>query len=108
MLDGQLSMAGGPAAVGGGQSQAAGGRVEIDRISLRVTGMDPIDARTLAQAIAAGLAPTLSLAPGEASLDRLRVEVQARAGEDQDALARRAVARLAPLINRVDPSEAAR
>jgi hypothetical protein len=73
-----------------------------------VTAMDPIDARALARAVAAGLAPTLSLAPGEASLERLRVEVQARPGDDQAAIARRAATRLAPLINRVDPTEAAR
>lgn len=86
----------------------AGEEVNIDRISLRVTGMDPIDARALAQAIATGLAPTLALAPGEAALDRLRVEVQAKHGEKPEVLAARAVARLAPLLNRVDAGEAAR
>jgi len=84
-----------------------GDRIEIDRISLHVTGMDPISAQALAQAIAAGLAPTLSLAPGEAALAHLRVEVQARHGEQPDALAVRALARLAPLINRVGPAEVA-
>jgi hypothetical protein len=108
MPDGQVNMAGTGAQPPEGQAQTLAGRVEIERISLRVTGMDPIEARALARAIAAGLAPTLSLAPGEASLDHLRVEVQAKPGDDRDALARRAVARLAPLINRVGPSEAAR
>lgn len=112
MPDGQTERAGAPTATtgggAGGEAQTPGGQIEVDRISLRVTGMDPIDAKALARAVAAGLAPTLSLAPGEASMDRLRVEVQAKAGDDQEALARRAVSRLAPLINRVDPSEAAR
>ena len=34
----------------------------IDRITLHVTDMDPIDARRLAQAVALALAPTLALA----------------------------------------------
>lgn len=82
--------------------------VRIDRISLHVTGMDPIDAKALARAIAAGLAPSLALAPGEASLERLSVELPAKDGERTDELAARAIARLAPLINRVRPAEVGR
>jgi hypothetical protein len=108
MPNDQPGMASGMPGMETAQDGMGGGRVEIDRISLRVTAMDPIDARALARAVAAGLAPTLSLAPGEASLERLRVEVQARPGDDQAAIARRAATRLAPLINRVDPTEAAR
>jgi hypothetical protein len=82
-------------------------RVEIERLSLRVTGMDPIDATALARAIAEGLAPALSLAPGEASLPRLAVQVQAKEGERTPELAARAVARLAPLVNPPAPGEGA-
>ncbi|MGA2009424.1 MAG: hypothetical protein ABSH51_02655 [Solirubrobacteraceae bacterium] len=85
-----------------------GGRVVVDRLVVRVTGMDPIDAQELARAIASRLAPTLTPAPGEASLDRLRVEVEARPGETWDALAARAARQLAPLLNRVGPAQAAR
>jgi hypothetical protein len=81
-------------------------RVEVKRLSFRVTGMDPIDARELAQRVAAGLAPALSLAPGEASLPRLHVELPARQGERPDQLAERTVTRLAPLINQVSAREA--
>jgi hypothetical protein len=84
------------------------GEVAIERISLRVRDMDPLAAEELARAVALGLAPALALAPGEASLPRLRVEVQAKRGERPDELAARAVARLAPLINRVSPAEAGR
>jgi hypothetical protein len=85
-----------------------GDEVTIDRISLRVTGMDPLEAKALARAVAQRLAPALALAPGEASIPRLHVEVAARRGERPDELAARAVARLAPLINRASAAEAGR
>lgn len=75
--------------------------VVIDRLSLRVTGMDALDARTLAQRVAAGLAPALAIGPGEAVLARLAIELEAREGERPEELAARAVSHLAPLINRV-------
>lgn len=73
---------------------------DVDRISLRVTGLDPEDARTLAEQVAAGLAPALTFASGDASFARLAFQVQAPPGEDPDALAERTLARLAPLLNR--------
>ena len=85
-----------------------GGEITIDRISLRVTGMDPLEAKVLARAVAQRLAPALALAPGEASIPRLRVEVAAKRGERPEELAARAVARLAPLINRTASAEAGR
>jgi hypothetical protein len=74
--------------------------VRVDRISVRMNGIERIDPEALAQALAARLAPTLLLAPGQAAIDSLRVELEAEDGDDHDALAARAVARLAPLINR--------
>ena len=77
------------------------GGVHVDRIRLRMNGIERIDPEALARTIAARLAPTLVLAPGEAAIDSLRVEIEAQDGDDHDAVAERAVARLAPLINRV-------
>ena len=57
MPNDQPGVASGMAGMETAQDGMGGGRVEIDRISLRVTGMDPIDARALARAVAAGLAP---------------------------------------------------
>jgi hypothetical protein len=82
-----------------------GDELDIERVTLRVTGMSPPDARALARAIAAGLAPTLALAPGEASLERVAVELRADEGEGTPELAERAVARIAPLLNRVAAAE---
>lgn len=80
--------------------------VRIERLGLRVSGMPSLDPRSLARAVAEGLAPTLAVAPGETSIDRLAITVQAAPDEASEELAARAVARLAPLINRVGPAEA--
>jgi hypothetical protein len=82
--------------------------VRVDRIKLRVSGMDPLQARALAQAVALGLAPTLALAPGEGSIERLAFELAAKPGEPPEQLAARAAARLAPLVGRVGALEAGR
>jgi hypothetical protein len=74
--------------------------LDVDRISLRVTGLDPDAARTLALEVAAGLAPALTFASGDTSFARLALTVQAPDGEQPDALATSALARLAPLLNR--------
>jgi len=74
--------------------------LDVDRISLRVTGLDPDAARTLALQVAAGLAQALTFASGDASFARLALTVHAPDGQEPNALAARTVARLAPLVNR--------
>ncbi len=75
--------------------------VDVDRIQVRVSSLEPLDARALAQAIAAGLAPTLGLAPGEAALERLAVSVEAKPNEpDGQRLAERAAAQIVARIGR--------
>jgi hypothetical protein len=84
------------------------GPVEIDRISLRVPGLDRAAARRLAQQVALRLADGLRLAPGEASLERLRIELNAQSGEHPDALAGRIAAQLVRLIGEASTLEAGR
>jgi hypothetical protein len=85
----------------------AGDQLDIDRISVRVTGMDPVDAQALARAIAEGLARPLSLAPGEASLERLTVEVRPTEADQTDDVAERAVTGILALLHRAEALEAA-
>jgi hypothetical protein len=86
-----------------------GREIEIDRLSMRLTGVGPIeppDAHRLAQLVATRLAPALRLGPGDASIARLQVEVQASPSAGPAELADRIADRLAPLINRVLAAEA--
>lgn len=84
----------------------AGDSLDIDRISVRVTGMEPLEAEALARAIAEGLARPLSLAPGESSLGRLTVQVEPAEGDQTDDVANRAVARIVALLHRAAAMEA--
>jgi hypothetical protein len=69
-----------------------GGEIRVDRMALRVAGLDEDAARALARLVAEGLAPGLLRATGGAGLDSLRVEVQADTRDDTpDLLARRIV-----------------
>ena len=85
-----------------------GSEIQIDRLSIRLTGVGPADARRLAQLVAARLAPELRPGPGDASIARLQAEVQAPTGAGPSELADRMVDCLAPLINRVLAAEAGR
>ena len=85
-----------------------GGEIDIDRLSMRLTGIEPPDARRLAQLVAARLGPGLLLGPGDASIARLQVEVQASPGAGPAELADRIADCLAPLVNRVIATEAGR
>ena len=85
-----------------------GHEIEIDRLSMRLTGIGPADARRLAQLVAARLAPALRPGPDDASIARLQVEVQAPPGAGPSELADHMVDCLAPLINRVLAAEAGR
>ena len=85
-----------------------GQQLRIERLSLRVQGVDPLDARALAQAVADGLAGGLRLGPGETSLSRLSVRVQTRQGEPAEQLAARTADQVTALVNRVSATEAGR
>jgi hypothetical protein len=66
--------------------------VHIDRLVLRVAGLDEDAARGLARLVAEGLAAGLPRPPGTAGLDSLRIEVTATASDRDagpDLLARR-------------------
>jgi len=84
-----------------------GERLDVDRISVRVNGMEPVDAEALARAIAEGLARPLSLAPGESSLGRLSVQIESAEADQTEDIADRAVARILSLLHRAAAMEAA-
>jgi hypothetical protein len=70
--------------------------VRIDRLALRVAGLDEGAARALARLVAERLADGALRPAGSADLDHLRIEVTASAAERarQDLLARRIVSEL--------------
>jgi hypothetical protein len=81
---------------GGFTASAAGpagpvGEVRIDRLALRVAGLDEDAARMLARLVAEGLAPGMLRSTGTAGAISLQVEVQASAIEqgEPDLLALR-------------------
>ncbi|MGO9902633.1 MAG: hypothetical protein ACLP0J_23770 [Solirubrobacteraceae bacterium] len=78
------------------------GRVHIDRLALRVAGLDEDAARSLARLVAEGLAPGLLRSVGIAGLDSLRVEVRADTGDrnEPDLLARRIVDEIGRVLAR--------
>jgi hypothetical protein len=82
--------------------------VQIDRISIRVPGVDRDVGRRLAQLVAAQLAPSLQLGPGEASLERLHVELAAAPAEGPESLAARIAAQVSLLIGAASSLEAGR
>lgn len=57
------------------------GEVRVDRLTLRVAGLDEGAARTLARLVAEKLAASLSPPAGAARLDSLRAEVRLGAGD---------------------------
>jgi hypothetical protein len=72
-------------------SPGTGGDVHIDRLALRVSGLDEGAARALARLVAERLAAGLLRPAGAAGLDSLTVEVTARDSDltEPDALAQR-------------------
>ncbi len=70
------------------------GDVHINRLSLRIAGLDEDAARALARAVAEGLATGIVRVPGLSGLDHLRVELGSDMGASvgADELARRIVA----------------
>jgi hypothetical protein len=71
----------------------AAGDVHLERLALRVAGLDEHAARRLAQLVAEGLTPGMLRPTGTAGLDALKIEVAARPGDagQPDALAGRIV-----------------
>jgi hypothetical protein len=74
----------------------AGPGVHVDRLALRVTGLDQAAARTLARLVAEGLAPELVRSAVNAGLDQLRIEVTPGAADHgrPELLARRITSEL--------------
>jgi hypothetical protein len=68
--------------------------VQIDRISLRVPGVDRDAGARLAQLVAEQLVPSLQLGPGEAVIDRLTMKVAAQPGESLESLSARIAAQI--------------
>jgi hypothetical protein len=66
-------------------------RLTIDRLRLRVAGLDEGAARHLASLVGERLAPALQLPAGSTTIETLRVEVDAHAGEAPELLSRRIV-----------------
>jgi hypothetical protein len=79
--------------------------VHVERLQLRVAGLDEQAAQTLARLVAEGLAPSLGRVHAGAGLDHLRLELAAgtqahAAGEDPELLARRIVEQLGRMLAR--------
>ncbi len=76
--------------------------VHIDRLALRVAGLDEAAARTLARLVAEGLAPDVLRSAGNAGLDHLQIEVTASAADQgkPDPLARRIISELGRVLAR--------
>ena len=101
--------AGGAGGDGRGQLSpgARGPEVHIDRLALRVTGLDEGAARTLARLVAEGLSPgvlgsAVSGPTADDGLRRVRIQLTADAAEQgqPDLLARRITGELARLLAR--------
>jgi hypothetical protein len=85
-----------------GRPSAGAGDINIDRLALRVAGLDEDAAGTLARLVAERLAPSLLQRPGLAGVESLRVAVQA-AGTEQgnpDLLAQRIVDEIGRVLAR--------
>ena len=82
--------------------------VHIDRISLRVPGVDSELGKRLGQLVAEQLAPSLQLGPGQASLERLHVELTAQPSESMESLAGRIAAQVALQLGSSSVLEAGR
>jgi hypothetical protein len=82
--------------------------IQIDRLSIRVPGVERGLGRRLGQLVAERLASSLQLGPGEASFDRLHVELAADGAESPEALAGRIAAQVALLIGDPGALEAGR
>jgi len=94
----------------GDGSGATGPAVHVDRLVLRVAGLDEGAARTLARLVAEGLEPSLFLMAGPGGLSRLRIEVTASSADHgrPDLLARRITNELGRILGPGRGGEAVR
>ena len=85
--------AGAPASGPGAHDAGQHGDIHIDRLALRVAGIDQDGAHVLARLVAEGLAPGMLRSAGIAGLDSLQVEAQVGPADQgqPDLLARRIV-----------------
>jgi len=75
--------------------------VRVDRLALRVAGLDEDAARALARLVAEGLVPGVLRPAGTAGLDSLQVEVRVEAEDDTpDLLARRIIGEIGRVLAR--------
>ncbi len=85
---------------------SAAGDVRIDRLSLRVAGLDEDAARELARLVAQNLAPGMSPLAGTSAIESLQVRVQAAAGKgDPGALADQIAAEIRRALARGRPGQ---
>jgi hypothetical protein len=82
--------------------------LQVDRLSIRVPGVGRELGKSLGRQVAERLAPSLELAPREASFERVHVELTAERGESADALAGRIAAEVASAIGAATTLEAGR
>jgi hypothetical protein len=89
-------------AAGSGAGDAGTAEIRIDRLALRVAGLDEDAAHQLARLVARGLAAGTFLPAGTGALDSLAVQVQAGApGQaSPDLLARRIVSEIGRVLAR--------
>jgi hypothetical protein len=78
-----------------------GSEIHIDRLALRVAGLDEDAARALARLVAEGLAPGMLRVTGATALDSLQVEIQADTKDSTpEILARRIVDEIGRVLAR--------
>lgn len=89
-------------AAGPGAGDAGSGEVRIDRLALRVAGLDEGAARELGRLVARGLAAGVFLPAGAGTLDSVAVQVQAGAADQAspDLLARRIAGEIGRVLAR--------
>lgn len=75
--------------------------IQIDRLALRVAGLDEDAARALARLVAEGLAPGMLRVSGMTHLDFLRVDIQADTKDSTpDQLSQRIVDKIGRMLAR--------
>jgi hypothetical protein len=72
--------------------------VEVDRITISISGIDADLARRLGHAVAQRLAPSFSLVGGNAFLDHVQLDLPQGPGESLDALAGRIASQVAGVV----------
>jgi hypothetical protein len=72
--------------------------VEVQRLTLTVSGLNEDSGRALARLVAAGLAPALTRAEAGTGLDHLRVDVDGSSAGTVDELAARIIDRVGRVL----------